>query len=288
MTSSPVSIPPLISAETLASHLDECLVIDVRHDLVKPAWGLEAYRASHIPSAHFLSQDTDLAGQKTGRNGRHPLPDANTLALTLTRLGLKPGKRLVAYDTSGGSFAARLWWLSRWLGHEEVSVLDGGLAAWEKLKLPLSSEIPLPVNPQASAPAFQITPKETPLRVEAIEAGLPASQWLIVDARAAQRYRGEMEPIDPVAGHIPGAINRPFALNLREDGRFKPEPVLRAEFLALLAHQGERALVHQCGSGVTACHNMLALAAAGLPTGQLYAGSWSEWCADPARPIAKD
>jgi thiosulfate/3-mercaptopyruvate sulfurtransferase len=275
----------LISAQELATVLDDVVLVDARHDLAKPEAGYAAYVASHIPTAHFLHQDRDLAGHKTGRNGRHPLPSADSLAQTLRSLGLVPGKQLVVYDTAGGAFAARLWWLARWLGHEPVAVLDGGLAAWEALKLPLTDAIPARV---AAASGERFGPAlEAPKLVDQVMAELGSHAQTVVDARAAERYRGEVEPLDPVAGHIPGALNRPFANNLRPDGRFKPAPVLRAEFLALLGDRPMHSIVHQCGSGVTACHNMLAMHAAGLEGTHLYAGSWSEWCSDPARPVEK-
>lgn len=273
----------LISAEELAGAIDRCTVIDTRHDLMNPAAGPDAYAAGHIPGAVFLHQDHDLAGEKTGRNGRHPLPDRETLAARLRAAGLEPGRQLVAYDGNGGMFAVRVWWLARWLGHREVAVLDGGVDAWSRAGFPLSRETPAPRDGRFVAAEASVASVDT----GAVLANLASRERLVVDARAPERYRGEVEPLDPVAGHIPGAVNRPFQQNLRPDGRFKPAPVLRQEFEALLGGRAPETLIHHCGSGVTACHNLLALELAGLPGGALYPGSWSEWCADPQRPVAR-
>ena len=273
----------LISAEELGVAIDRCVVIDCRHDLLKPQAGIEAYTAGHIPGARFLSQDTDLAGPKNGRNGRHPLPERETLAARLRACGLNRDQQLVAYDAHGGMYAARLWWLARWLGHAPVAVLDGGLDAWRRERLPLATEVPGPGSgnfvPSASLTRSVGAPE--------IVSALGSAARLVIDARAGERYRGEVEPMDPVAGHIPGALNRPFASNLRPDGRFKPGPVLQGEFDALLGGRDPGSVIHQCGSGVTACHNLLAMAVAGHPETALYPGSWSEWCSEAARPVAR-
>lgn len=273
----------LISAEELAGTIDRCTVIDTRHDLADPDAGRAAFATGHIPSAFFLHQDLDLAGRRTGHNGRHPLPEREALAARLRAAGLGRGRQLVAYDGQGGMFAVRLWWLARWLGHEAVAVLDGGMDAWTRAGFPLEAVIPGPRQGDFAAGSSMVAQVGT----DAVLANLARSERLVVDARAPERYRGEVEPLDPVAGHIPGAINRPFQQNLRPDGRFKPAPVLRQEFEALLAGRAPQSLIHQCGSGVTACHNLLAMELAGLPGGALYPGSWSEWCADPARPVAR-
>ncbi|MBX3613096.1 MAG: sulfurtransferase [Burkholderiaceae bacterium] len=278
----PMSWTTVITADELAACLDQCLVVDCRHELTDPEVGPIAWSVGHIPGAFFLHQDFDLAGPKTGRNGRHPLPDRETLRRKLESIGLSDGRQLVAYDDSGGAFAVRLWWLARWLGHREVAVLDGGIQAWRKAGYPASREAPV-------ARPGTLTMREplvAQIDADAVLAGLRGSARLILDARSPERFRGEVEPYDPVAGHIPGAVNRPFQANLRPDGRFKPAEVLRDEYLALLAGRDPSALVHQCGSGVTACHNLLAMEMAGLPGGALYPGSWSEWCADPSRPVA--
>lgn len=274
---------PLISALDLAGCIDDCLVVDVRHDLLDPPAGRRGYDAAHIPGAVFLSQDDDLASAKTGSNGRHPLPSRDKLAARLAGLGLSKGGKLVVCDAQGGMYAGRLWWLARWLGHDTAAVLDGGIAAWQRAGFPVTAEAPRP----SAAGNFSASP--TLVRaVDAAEilAAIGTGSMLVVDARAGERYRGETEPMDPVAGHIPGAANRPFAANLRPDGTFKPAEVLRAEFETLLAGRSAGSVVNQCGSGVTACHNLLAMEYAGLSGSALYPGSWSEWCADRSRPVA--
>lgn len=273
----------LISADELATHIDACLVVDCRHDLDDPDSGPAAWSVGHIPGAFFLHQDFDLAGPKDGRNGRHPLPDRETLRRTLESIGLSDGRQLVAYDDSGGAFAARLWWLARWLGHREAAVLDGGIQAWRKAGYPVDRAQPVPRPGGSLSPR---APLVAQVDADTVLAGLGSGQRLIVDARTPERFRGEIEPFDPVAGRIPDAVNRPLQRNLRPDGRFKPAEVLREEYAALLDGRNPATLIHQCGSGVTACHNLLAMEHAGLPGGALYPGSWSEWCADPARPVA--
>lgn len=272
----------LIPAEELAAMIDRCVVVDCRHDLTDPAAGRRAYDEGHLPGAHFLSLDKDLSGPRTGRNGRHPLPDREAFRARLEAIGLGDDAQLVAYDAHGGSFAARLWWMARWAGHLAAAVLDGGIDAWRAAGYPVSRE-------PAVARAGRLSPR--PSRVRAVDAGalarhLGAGDWTVVDARAAARYAGQVEPLDPVAGHIPGALNRPFQSNLRPDGRFKPAPVLRAEFEALLGGRAAHRVVHQCGSGVSALANLVAMEHAGLEGSMLYPGSWSEWVADPARPVA--
>ncbi|MFO1199525.1 MAG: sulfurtransferase [Burkholderiaceae bacterium] len=270
----------LISAEELAAAIDRCVVVDCRHELGKPDAGAQAYAAAHIPGAHFLHGDHDLAGPPNGRNGRHPLPDRETFAAKLRSTGLAPGQLLVAYD---GGFAARLWWMARWIGHARVAVLDGGIAAWKAAGFPTTAEVPAPRagGIVAGAPAMPA------LDVDQVMANLATKAYVVVDARSADRWRGDTEPIDPVAGRIPGALNRFIGANLRPDGRFKPAEVLRAEFDALLAGRPAAQVVHSCGSGVAACHNLLAMEIAGLAGSALYAGSWSEWCADPSRPVGR-
>ncbi|MFZ9678072.1 MAG: sulfurtransferase [Quisquiliibacterium sp.] len=272
----------LISPEELATIIDRCVVIDCRHNLLDPDDGPSAYAAQHLPGARFLHQDTDLAGPKNGRNGRHPLPEREQLAARLRAAGLNRDQQLVAYDDHGGMYAGRLWWLARWLGHQQVAVLDGGMSAWKKAGFPTTAELPSPTGGD-----FNIGDPLAPLvTVERLNAQLGSGELLVVDARARERYAGQSEPIDPVAGHIPGALNRPFQSNLRPDGRFKPAEVLRREFEQLIGHHTPSAIVHSCGSGVTACHNLLAMELAGISGSALYGGSWSEWCGDPARPVA--
>lgn len=273
----------LIAADDLARIIDRCVVVDCRHDLMDPAAGRRAYDEGHIPGAHFLSVDTDLSGLKTGRNGRHPLPERDAFRARLARLGLSDDTQLVAYDAHGGQFAGRLWWMARWIGHLAVAVLDGGIDAWRRTGLPVTREAPAV---RAAAALTERAPRVQAVDVDAMLRNLDSDEWLVVDARAAERYAGKTEPLDPVAGHIPRAINRPYALNLRDDGRFKPAPVLRAEFDALLAGRAPDDVVHQCGSGISALHNLLAMEYAGLEGSMLYPGSWSEWCSDSSRPVA--
>jgi thiosulfate/3-mercaptopyruvate sulfurtransferase len=274
----------LITVDDLATHIDNCIVVDCRHVLTDSAAGQAAYAAGHIPGAFFMHQDHDLALHGDGSTGRHPLPDPASLATKLGNLGLTPGKQLVTYDDQGGAQAGRLWWLARWLGHAEVAVLDGGLPAWQQAGFPVTTEIPAAV---ASAETWTAaTPPATPsVGVDDLVTNLLGKQWQVVDARASARFNGETEPVDPVAGHIPGAVNRPMQLNLRPDGRFKPAEVIRQEFEQLLNGRPADQVVHSCGSGVTACHNLLAMEFAGLTGSSLYPGSWSEWCADPNRPV---
>lgn len=258
-------------------------VFDCSFDLADTAAGRRAYDAGHVPGALYLHLDDDLSGPKTGRNGRHPLPSKEALAQRLARAGVDDGIQVVAYDGSGGMYAARLWWLLRWLGHAEVALLDGGIAAWRAAGLPLET-----AEPQARpAGRFSIRPSlAATVEREQVLANLAEGRRLVVDARAPDRFRGENETLDPVGGHIPGARNRLFRDNLGADGRFKPAAALAAEFGALIEGRRPEDLVSQCGSGVTACHNLLALEIAGLPGAALYPGSWSEWCAHPGAPIA--
>lgn len=273
----------IVTADELAARLDECVVVDCRHDLTDPDAGPAAYSVGHLPGAFFLHQDFDLAGPKTGRNGRHPLPGREALRRLLESIGCSDGRQLVAYDDSGGAYAVRLWWLARWLGHPEAAVLDGGIQAWRKAGYPVSRE---PAVPRSGALSLR-EPLVGEVDTEAVLAAMGRGDRLLLDARTPERFRGEVEPVDPVAGHIPGAVNRPLQRNLRPDGRFKPAEVLREEYLALLAGRAPAAVIHHCGSGVTACHNLLAMEMAGLAGSLLYPGSWSEWCADPARPVAR-
>ena len=275
----------LISVEELAARLDDCVVADCRHDLFKPAQGADDYAVGHIPGASFVSLDRDLAGPKgDGRSGRHPLPDPAVLRARLQSLGLSDGRQLVVYDADTGGFAGRLWWLARWLGHEGVAVLDGGFRAWRAAGYPVTAEVPVG---QALGTLSANPPLATGVTARELLDDQPRRERLVIDARAPERWRGDTEPLDPVGGHIPGAVNRPLQLNLRPDGRFKPAEVLREEFTALLAGRNPASVVHSCGSGVSACHNLLAMEHAGLTGASLYPGSWSEWCADPARPIAR-
>lgn len=273
----------LVDAATLAAHLDDPAwrIVDVRHQLADVTAGEAAYLAGHIPGAVFMHCDRDLSGPMTGRNGRHPLPDPQRLAARLGALGIGRQTQVVVYDDSQGMIAGRLWWLLRWLGHERVAVLDGGFQAWQAAGGKLDTAVPQP-----APAAFVPTPCDACVDVDYVRRFLETSRMHLIDARSPDRFRGENETIDPVGGHIPGAINRFFRDNLRADGRFKPAAELRAEWLAILAGRSPGQVVHQCGSGVSACHNILAMEIAGLPGSRLYGGSWSEWCADPERPVA--
>ena len=274
----------LIGADELAGAIDRIVVVDVRHELTDHDAGRRAYDEGHIPSAVFLEMETDLSGPKTGRNGRHPLPAPEAFRQRLASIGLSDETQLVAYDAHGGAMAGRVWAMTRWIGHRNVAVLDGDLRAWK------AAGFPVPAEPSAARPPgrLSVRPSLLPLgTAEALLAGLgDRATTQVVAARARERFSGATEPMDPVAGHIPGAVNRPLATNLRPDARFKPAEVLRDEFIALLAGRPAGAIVHQCGSGVTACHNLLAMEHAGLAGSRLYAGSWSEWVADPTRPVA--
>jgi len=273
----------LIGARELALHLGDAdwRIFDCRHDLTDSGFGRAAYERGHLPGAQFLHLDEDLSAPMTGTNGRHPLPDPAEFAARLGRLGVDNDTQLIAYDDAAGMYAARLWWMMRWLGHRRVAVLDGGLVAWCAAGQALTTEVPK-VAPAAYAFSLQPTVVDAGFVHEHLENGV----MTLVDARSPDRFRGENETLDPVGGHIPGATNRFFRDNLGANGCFKQASVLREEFGALLKGRDAHRVVHQCGSGVTACHNLLAMESAGLSGSRLYAGSWSEWCADPARPIA--
>jgi thiosulfate/3-mercaptopyruvate sulfurtransferase len=275
----------LIGADELLALLaggSKPVIVDCGFDLADTDDGEYAWNAVHVAGSFYLHLDRDLSGAKTGANGRHPLPERAAFAATLGRLGITPATPVVALDRQGGPYASRLWWMLRWMGHEAVAVLDGGFEAWRAAGGPVDAETPLAT---AAAPY----PERTPLAGTTGTGELAAQlgRVRLIDARAGERFRGEVEPLDKVAGHIPGALNRFFKDNLDARGRFKPAATLRAEYEALLGRGAAAQTVHQCGSGVTACHNLLAMEHAGLAGSQLYPGSWSEWAADPARPIAR-
>ena len=277
----------LISADELRSLMAQPappIVLDISFDLADTAAGERSYAEAHLPGSHYLHLDRDLSAPKTGRNGRHPLPSRETFAETAGRLGITPQAQVVVLDGQGGMYAVRAWWMLKWLGHEAVAVLDGGLQAWQAAGGPVTREVPA-VTP---APAYPLQASLVrSIDADALQQGLQESRLCLIDARAPERYRGEVEPLDPVAGHIPGALNRCFKDNLDADGRFRSAARLRADFEALLAGRDASEVVHQCGSGVTSCHNLLAMEVAGLKGSSLYPGSWSEWCADPGRPVAR-
>lgn len=277
-----MSYTTLVDAATLATHLGDpdWVILDVRHQLADTAYGQRVYAESHIPGAVFLHCDDDLSGDKTGGNGRHPLPDPEKLAQRFGEIGIGSQTQVVVYDDANGMIAGRLWWLLRWLGHDRVALLDGGLSSWQAVNGALTQELP-----QIRPASFVATICDRCVDADYVQSFLATSRMHLIDARSPDRFRGENETIDPVGGHIPGAVNRFFRENLQADGCFKPAAALRTEWLAVLAGALPQQVVHQCGSGVSACHNMLAMEIAGLPGSRLYPGSWSEWCSDSKRPV---
>jgi len=276
--------PILVSTAELEKHLGDpgWIVFDTRHDMGDVGKGRRLYAEAHIPGAYFLHVDDDLSGEKTGQNGRHPLPDLATFAAKVEQAGVTPSTHVVVYDDLGGNFAVRLWWMLRWLGHERVALLDGGYPLWEKEKRPTSKEVPAPRQGD-----FKPRPHlGDVVDTHFIERFREDPSTKLVDARAPERFAGLKEPIDPVPGHIPGAVNRFWQKNLNADGRFKSPEQLKGEYGEFLGSSKPGQVVHMCGSGVTACHNMFAMALAGMPMGRLYVGSWSEWVSDRSRPVA--
>ena len=286
MTQSTADFRTLIEPAELAalSAGARLAIIDCRHDLARPEWGGVAYASGHIPGATFAHLDRDLSGPITPHTGRHPLPDREQLAARLGAWGIDRGVQAVVYDQGNGAIAARLWWLLRWLGHESVALLNGGLAAWETAGLPVTAAAAAPPSRQfAIGPALGGR-----LTTAQLLDGLARSELTLVDARSAERFAGRNETIDPVAGHIPGARNHPFTANLDARGRFLEATALRSAWQRTLEGERTERVVAMCGSGVTACHNLLALERAGLRGARLYADSWSGWIRDPQRPIARD
>ncbi|WP_438801225.1 sulfurtransferase [Alcaligenes faecalis] len=278
----------LISAEQVQANLNnsEWLILDVRHDLADHQAGRRAYEQGHIPGAVFLDHELDLAAPKTGLNGRHPLPSRQELAQLLQQNGLRDGMQVVVYDAQGSLFASHMWWMLRWLGHPQVAILDGGWQAWQQLGGAEESGLakPAPAAAELSVPEQAAMPT---VQTEQVLKNLSKPIFTVLDARAAERYRGDVEPMDPVAGHIPDALNRSHLNNLGEQGRFKPAEQLRQEFQDLLGAISAEMVVHQCGSGITACHNLFAMELAGLSGSSIYPGSWSEWVSDASRPVAR-
>jgi thiosulfate/3-mercaptopyruvate sulfurtransferase len=283
-------VTTLIEPAELAAHLadPQWAIIDCRFDLARPAWGAQAYAAGHIPRALYADLDHDLSAPRTRLSGRHPLPQAAALAATFGRFGIDAQVQVVAYDQGAGAFAARLWWLLRWLGHQRVAVLDGGFATWERAGLPQSSGMERREPRHFTAAADDGLLVAGAAVAAAVDSGaVQRGQMLLVDARSADRFAGENETLDPVAGHIPGARNHPFATNHDPDGRWLGAEALRRAWERTLRGAPARQVVAMCGSGVTACHNLLALEVAGLSGARLYAGSWSEWITDPTHPVAR-
>lgn len=269
--------------EQLAAHPSTLVLVDVRFNLQDPAWGRTRYLEGHLPGAVFADTDRDLSAPVDGTNGRHPLPTVERMAEVFGRLGIGPDSVVVAYDQAPGLFAARLWWMLRYLGHARVAVLDGGMKAWEALAGARTSG-------EETRPARRFIAKPDPgmaVRVAEVEAGIASDGYLLIDAREPVRWRGEREPIDPIAGRIPGARNHLWKNNVGSDGRFRSPQALGAAFSTLTADRGKRRIVCYCGSGLSAAHNALALELAGIHDVAVYTGSWSEWCADAARPIER-
>lgn len=275
----------LISTELAAEHLNDSswLIADCRYNLKDEGWGHAQYTSSHIPGAVFVSLAHDLAGPRSGRNGRHPLPSPDVIAATFARLGISDGTQVIAYDQDAGAFASRLWWMLRYLGHDAVAVLDGGFAKWTREQRPTRAG-------EETATAATFTPRlraDMRLTVDDVATHLGDSSMLLVDARSSERYEGQPDPLDNVPGHIPGARSRPYRNNVSDAGTMRPASELKADFERVLQGKPPEQVVMYCGSGVTACHNLLAMDYAGLHGARLFAGSWSEWEADPNRPVER-
>jgi thiosulfate/3-mercaptopyruvate sulfurtransferase len=280
----------LIEPPELARHLadPQWVIIDCRFDLARPDWGASAFAVGHIPGALYAHLDRDLSGPRTPSSGRHPLPSPAVLAATLSRFGIDATVQVVAYDQGAGAYAARLWWLLRWLGHSQVAVLNGGFAAWERAALPVSTQPETRPARHFAAGADDALLAGSKEVAAAVSSGaLARGAVLLVDARSAERFAGENECLDPVAGHIPGARNHPFTGNHDSGGRLLPAQQLRDAWRDTLRGAAPAQVIAMCGSGVTACHNLLALEVAGLPGARLYAGSWSEWIRDPSHAVAR-
>ena len=274
----------LVDTDTLFRQLDDScwIVFDTRFVLSDADAGERAYAAGYIPGARYANLDKDLSDPQATSSGRHPLPNPGTLAEKLGQWGVDKNKQVVVYDDACGAMAARLWWLMRWLGHEAVAVLDGGLHKWQDEGKPLTTMTPN-ISPSHFFPEIS---DDMCVTADQVKAMLNNMSGQLIDARAAKRFRGEQEPLDKVAGHVPGAVNLPYAENINIDGKFKPADILRDRYLNVLNDVKPTDVVHMCGSGVTACHNLLAMEHAGLSGSKLYAGSWSEWITDNRRPVA--
>ena len=278
----------LIATNQLEAALGDpaLVVVDCQFNLNDTGAGERAYRTAHVPGAVYVHLDRDLSAEKTGTTGRHPLPAPETAAATFSRLGIDRDVQVVAYDQDSGMYASRLWWMLRWLGHENAAVLDGGLARWVKEGRPTRPGWETR-PPQHFVPVVHTEMLVTVKEMEEIVAGTRGERWRLIDGRAPERFRGEVEPIDRVAGHIPGAVNAPFLGNLTDQGVFRTAGDLASRYRDTIDGAAPDHVVCYCGSGVTACHTLLALAQAGIAGAKLYAGSWSEWSADPERPIER-
>lgn len=272
----------LVSSATVTEHLNDpsWIIFDCRHDLADLKRGARLYAEGHISGAHFAAVEADLSGEKTGTNGRHPLPLPAAFMDFLVRHGVSDTATIVAYDDAGGLYAARLWWMCRWIGLSRVMLLDGGLPKWVAEGRPLTATVP---NAERSSLAGHAEPSLVWTAGDLLR-HLQDAEVALIDARAAERFRGEVEPIDPFAGHIPGALNRYYKVNLNPDLTFRRPEELRREFVSLIGDRRPENVVHQCGSGITACANLFAMEYAGLRGSKLYNGSWSEWISDPTRP----
>lgn len=275
----------LISREEVQAHLGDAgwRIVDCRFDLKDTERGRRDFAVSHVPGAVYAHLDDDLSSPITPTTGRHPLPEFGSFVRTVRRLGIGNTTQVVVYDDSIGSIAVRLWWMLRNLGHHSVALMDGGWPAWVREGRPVTAEFTPPAEsrfiPRSSWSEDVSTPR--------LQAELQSRSCLLLDCRTAERYRGEREPIDPIAGHVPGALNRPYLLNVDTNGDFLPPEELRKAYVEQIRGTDPSRVVHMCGSGVTACHNLLAMEMAGLPGSRLYSGSWSEWIRDPQRPVGK-
>ncbi|MFM8460828.1 MAG: sulfurtransferase, partial [Polynucleobacter victoriensis] len=258
------------------------LLFDCRFDLVDSEAGYKSYLEGHIPGAIYVHSDKDLASEKNGRNGRHPLPSIAAWQKTYAALGITPNSRVVIYDNQSCMYAVRLWWMLKAVGHQHIELLNGGYQTWCQLGYPSEQS----ETHRQAAPQTTLTEFNNLVLVNQVVANLESKNFTILDARSNDRFHGQNETLDPVAGHIPGALNRFFKDNLKSDGTFKDPDVLRHEFQSVIGNISSEKIVHQCGSGITACHNMFAMELAGLMGSSIYAGSWSEWSSDPSRPVA--
>ena len=293
----------LISAELLHHFLNSSeprthlgkpiMVFDCTFDLMKPEFGQQQFDQAHIPSAIYVNLDQHLSAKNdptAASGGRHPLPSRESFARWLSSVGFTNAHQAVVYDRNGANYCGRLWWMLKWVGHEAAAVLDGGLQAWQAAGGELASTVAVKKSKKTAFSHFNYAlagELSALVAINTVVNNLQQPSQTIIDARGAPRYRGEVEPLDPVAGHIPGALNRPFSDNLGGDGKFKPADVLKAEFTTLLDGRDPATVVHHCGSGVSAVPNVLAMQIAGFGTTGLFAGSWSEWCSDASRPVAR-